>query len=280
MSDAPPEQAEYLLAQPTLGRLRQRAAQHQEGGLPHPTSRDELRDTGFPVVAVPVTFGGYGRNLRQYARELGRLAMFDPVLAFAANTGVAWTGVAADLLRTGDISLVSLLRRDAEDRELKPPAGWIVTGCRRDTVTAWRESSAASIYSGIATRAAEIAIDTTRTSSAVRGDSRMVRHEVAEMVVAREAAAAIVEKATRDWCDGIEYGPLFDLKYASTRQVAFDAAEHILALAMHHPGARDDHELARLSEVVGLPGTSCRTHDLIARAALGAGGRGVAAMAR
>ncbi len=69
-----------------------------------------LRAAGYLNIAVPEEFGGGGRSLAQYARELQRLAERAPATGLALNMHVYWTGVAADLRRMGDSSLEWMLR--------------------------------------------------------------------------------------------------------------------------------------------------------------------------
>ncbi len=70
---------------------------------------EELRAAGYLTMAVPTELGGLGFTLADVCREERRLAMRAPATALAANMHVYWTGVAADLYRSGDRSLVWLL---------------------------------------------------------------------------------------------------------------------------------------------------------------------------
>ncbi len=79
---------------------------------------DELRGSGYLLAAVPPEFGGSGLGLDAVARLQGRLAYHAPATALAVNMHVYWTGVAADLLRSGDTSLRWILERAADGEVL------------------------------------------------------------------------------------------------------------------------------------------------------------------
>jgi len=70
---------------------------------------DDLRQTGFLQLPLPVEFGGTGLALSQVALELQRLAYYAAHTADAVAMHLASIGVAADLWRAGDRSLQWLL---------------------------------------------------------------------------------------------------------------------------------------------------------------------------
>ncbi|MGH9037662.1 MAG: acyl-CoA dehydrogenase family protein [Acidimicrobiia bacterium] len=70
---------------------------------------EELRDAGYLLLAVPTELGGLGGSLAQVCAQQRRLARRAPATALAINMHLYWTGVAADLYRGGDRSLVWLL---------------------------------------------------------------------------------------------------------------------------------------------------------------------------
>lgn len=75
---------------------------------------DELRGAGYLSIAVPQDFGGRGYSLAEVCREQRKLAYRSPSTALATNMHIYWTGVAADLYRTGDTSLQWLLEEAAQ----------------------------------------------------------------------------------------------------------------------------------------------------------------------
>ena len=60
-------------------------------------------------MAVPTELGGLGMTLAEVCQEERRLARRSPATALALNMHVYWTGVAADLWRSGDKSLSWIL---------------------------------------------------------------------------------------------------------------------------------------------------------------------------
>jgi alkylation response protein AidB-like acyl-CoA dehydrogenase len=70
---------------------------------------EELRAAGYLLMAVPTELGGLGMTLAEVCQEERRLARRSPATALALNMHVYWTGVAADLWRSGDKSLSWIL---------------------------------------------------------------------------------------------------------------------------------------------------------------------------
>ncbi len=74
---------------------------------------EDLRKAGYLLMAVPEELGGYGMSLPEVCRAQYRLAYHAPSTALATNMHLYWTGVGADLWRTGDKSLQWLLEEAA-----------------------------------------------------------------------------------------------------------------------------------------------------------------------
>ena len=74
---------------------------------------EDLRLAGYLELAVPTELGGAGLNLAQICQEQRRLAYRAPATALATNMHLYWTGLAADLLRTGDTSCRWMLEEAA-----------------------------------------------------------------------------------------------------------------------------------------------------------------------
>jgi alkylation response protein AidB-like acyl-CoA dehydrogenase len=70
---------------------------------------EELRQSGYLLAAVPAELGGLGLSLAEVCQEQRRLAHRSPASALATNMHLYWSGIAADLWRTGDKSLAWLL---------------------------------------------------------------------------------------------------------------------------------------------------------------------------
>jgi alkylation response protein AidB-like acyl-CoA dehydrogenase len=71
---------------------------------------DELKAVGYMNIAVPKELGGGGMSLAEVGRETRKLAYYAHATALALNMHIYWTGIAADLWRSGDKSLEWLLK--------------------------------------------------------------------------------------------------------------------------------------------------------------------------
>src|SRR3954447_24776444 len=99
-----------ILAEALLQRFHQRAPVYDRENRFFFEDFNELRDAGYLKIAVPKELGGYGMTLAEVSKQQRRLAYYAPATAVAINMHIYWTGVAADLWRTGDKSLEWLLR--------------------------------------------------------------------------------------------------------------------------------------------------------------------------
>jgi alkylation response protein AidB-like acyl-CoA dehydrogenase len=70
----------------------------------------ELRDAGYLRIAVPEALGGQGMSLAQVVHEQRHLGYHAAPTALAINMHLYWTGIAADLWRSGDTSLEWVLQ--------------------------------------------------------------------------------------------------------------------------------------------------------------------------
>jgi alkylation response protein AidB-like acyl-CoA dehydrogenase len=70
---------------------------------------EELRQSGYLLAAVPAELGGLGLTMAEVCQEQRRLAHRSPATALATNMHIYWTGLAADLWRSGDKSLAWVL---------------------------------------------------------------------------------------------------------------------------------------------------------------------------
>ena len=102
-----------LLTDQLLTGLAARARRYDEQNTFFAEDFQELREAGYLRLAVPAEFGGFGLTLAEVVREQRRLAYHAAPTALAINMHLYWTGVAADLWRAGDTSLVWLLQEAA-----------------------------------------------------------------------------------------------------------------------------------------------------------------------
>jgi alkylation response protein AidB-like acyl-CoA dehydrogenase len=99
-----------ILTDDLIDHCGQRAAGYDRFNRFFDEDFQELRAAGYLLAAVPEEFGGWGLSLAEVCQEQRRLAYRAPATALATNMHLYWTGVAADLYRAGDTSLVWLLK--------------------------------------------------------------------------------------------------------------------------------------------------------------------------
>ena len=111
---APADTGIGVLNDDLLKRCKERAAGYDRENKFFQEDFEELRDTGYVNMAVPKEFGGLGLNLAEVAVETRRLAYYAPATAVGLNMHVYWTGLCADVSRSGDSSLDWLLKKAGE----------------------------------------------------------------------------------------------------------------------------------------------------------------------
>ncbi|HEX5474632.1 MAG TPA: acyl-CoA dehydrogenase family protein [Vicinamibacterales bacterium] len=105
--------AESLLTDEVLAHCQERAPGYDRENRFFTEDFEELRDLGYLRLAIPGELGGFGRSLAEVVREQRRLAYYAAPTALAINMHLYWTGIAADLWRSGDRSMEWLLKRAA-----------------------------------------------------------------------------------------------------------------------------------------------------------------------
>ncbi len=102
-----------LLTDEMLGRFDERAPIYDRENRFFHEDWDELRQSGYLQLAVPIELGGSGLGLDEYSVLQQRLGYVAPATALAVNMHIYWTGVAADLLKLGDESCRFMLEKSA-----------------------------------------------------------------------------------------------------------------------------------------------------------------------
>lgn len=102
-----------LLSEEMLARFDERAPVYDRENRFFDEDFEELKRSGYLLAAVPKEFGGAGVKLDEYAALQRRLAYVAPADALAVNMHCYWTGVAADLFRSGDESCRFILEEAA-----------------------------------------------------------------------------------------------------------------------------------------------------------------------
>jgi alkylation response protein AidB-like acyl-CoA dehydrogenase len=99
-----------ILSDELLARCHQRAPIYDRENRFFFEDFEELKQAGYLSIAVPKELGGLGMTLVETCREQRRLGYYAPATALGINMHLYWTGLAADLWRTGDKSLEWLLK--------------------------------------------------------------------------------------------------------------------------------------------------------------------------
>jgi alkylation response protein AidB-like acyl-CoA dehydrogenase len=102
-----------VLTDDMLARFDERAPMYDRENRFFTEDLAELRASGYLDMALPPEYGGPGSTLAEIGAHQRRLAYHAPATAIAVNMHFYWTGVAADLLRTGDTSCAWILERAA-----------------------------------------------------------------------------------------------------------------------------------------------------------------------
>ena len=108
-----PRRSESVLTEDMLARFAGRAAIYDRENRFLEEDFEELRKAKYLLLPLPAEFGGAGMTLAEVCREQRRLAYYAPATALAINMHLYWVGIAADLWRSGDVSLEWILREAA-----------------------------------------------------------------------------------------------------------------------------------------------------------------------
>jgi len=104
-----------VLSKEMLERFQERAPTYDRDNTFFQEDFDELREAGYLYAAVPKELGGLGMNLAQVAACQRRISYYAPATALGVNMHFYWTGVAADVWRSGDKSVEWILAETMND---------------------------------------------------------------------------------------------------------------------------------------------------------------------
>ena len=105
---------ESVLSDDLLKRCMERAPGYDRDNVFCTEDFNELKEAGYLLAAVPKELGGLGMNLAQVCQEQRRLGYHAAATALAVNMHFYWTGVAADVWRSGDMSTEWMLKAAVE----------------------------------------------------------------------------------------------------------------------------------------------------------------------
>ena len=103
-----------VLSDDLLKRCMERAPGYDRDNSFFDEDFKELKEAGYLLAAVPKELGGLGLNLAQICQEQRRLGYHAAATALAVNMHFYWTGLAADVWRSGDMSTEWMLKAAAQ----------------------------------------------------------------------------------------------------------------------------------------------------------------------
>jgi alkylation response protein AidB-like acyl-CoA dehydrogenase len=149
-------------------------------------------------------------------------------------------------------------------------------------IFAWAEPTFAYIYTSLARRARDLAVEDVRrkTSVALGGRSMawnpMTQYAVAEMDMELDAIDALNSRIAHDWSTGAAHGGLWPAKLVTAKYRAVEGAKRVVDLAMEVSGGRGMFKLQELERLYrdvrcgGFhPANSALAHEIVGKTALG-----------
>ena len=146
----------------------------------------------------------------------------------------------------------------------------------------WVEPTFGNVYLGLARRALDLTVESVKTKRSIAQMSRTmayhpeVQHNIAEMVLALDAATALVERIADDWSNGVDHGHDWPSKLVSAKYHAAEAAKTVIDRAFDVNGGSGmfkRNELERLYRDVRSatihPANSMLVHEIVGKSALG-----------
>jgi alkylation response protein AidB-like acyl-CoA dehydrogenase len=148
-------------------------------------------------------------------------------------------------------------------------------------IFAWGVLGFAAVYSGLAQRAFDTVVETVKKKTSLALSRSMayhaeVQHAVAEMMIELESIGPHLENITRDWSEGVDYGPAWGAKIVAAKYHVVEGAWRVVDLALEVAGGFGIFKqsgLERLFRDARLgrihPANSFLTHEFVAKTALG-----------
>ena len=148
-------------------------------------------------------------------------------------------------------------------------------------IFAWALMGFANIYCGIAQRACDLVLPTVKAKSSMGLSRSMayhpgVQHGVAEMVMALDTIAPLLDHVANEWSTGVDHGAGWPAKIVSAKLHAVETCWKIVDLAMELSGGAGmfkSSELERLFRDARCgrfhPANAILTHEIVGKTALG-----------
>ena len=149
------------------------------------------------------------------------------------------------------------------------------------SVFAWAEPTFATIYTSLAKRAIDLAVEGVKKRTSLALSRSMayhpeVQHEIAAMQIEFEGMQAHVDRIVADWTNGVDHGALWPMKLVAMKHHCVEGAKQIVDRAMTVSGGTGmfrSNELERLYRDVRCggfhPANSMLVHELVGKSMLG-----------
>jgi alkylation response protein AidB-like acyl-CoA dehydrogenase len=168
-----------------------------------------------------------------------------------------------------------------EDVALVCPAGFAGAGAFQVAVFAWALLGFAQVYTGIAERAFDLAVQSAHRRTSIALTRSMahhpeVQHAIAEMRITLEGIDAHLAQVTHDWSTGVDHGMQWPAKLMAAKYAVVNGAWSVVDKALDLSGGagifrRNRMEMlfrdARLGRI--HPSSSALTHEVVAKLSLG-----------
>ena len=148
-------------------------------------------------------------------------------------------------------------------------------------IFAWALMGFANVYCGIAQRAIDLAVASAKGKTSMAVTRTMayhpeVQHRIAQMVLANDTIAPLLDQIADDWSNGVDHGATWPSKIVSAKYHAVETAWSIVDWAMDVSGGGGmfrGNELERLFRDARCgrfhPANGFLTHEIVAKTALG-----------
>jgi alkylation response protein AidB-like acyl-CoA dehydrogenase len=139
----------------------------------------------------------------------------------------------------------------------------------------------ANVYYGIASRACDLAVETTKKKTSLAVTRSMAyhpefQHSAAEMTIEIESMGPHIDRIADDWTNGVDHGHEWGAKIVAMKYHIVESAKRVVDIAMDMSGGAGmykTNELERLYRDVRAggfhPANSALVHELVGKTTLG-----------
>ena len=159
--------------------------------------------------------------------------------------------------------------------------GFAGAGLFQVAVFAWALLGFAHVYTGIAQRAYDLAVQNAHRRTSIALTRSMahhpeVQHEIAEMRIKLESIDGYLGRVTQDWSTGLDHGMQWPLKLMAAKYFAVTNAWQVVDTALDLTGGAGIFKRSRIEQLfrdarLGRihPSSSALTHEVVAKLSLG-----------